>query len=311
MNRFVLNLAILAVWITLSSCLKITNTNSINPKESSAKMEFAEENFGANDIMAMNVALVLSDGMVEVPLEEYVCGVVSAEMPLFFADEALKAQAVAARTYAVRSLKNEGKHGKGILCDNPSCCQAYSSETDERIERLVRETAGEILTFEYVPIEALYFSCSGGCTEAAVNVWGNDCPYLQGVPSPGEENAPFYEKEYVFTTKDIEECLGVELSGNSAEWIREIRCTDNGTVICMIIAGDCWSGESLWKALDLPSASFSIAVRNDQIVITTSGYGHRVGMSQYGADAMASRGNTYREILFHYYQGISLESLEP
>lgn len=310
MKRFVLTLELLAVWIVLSSCLEGINSGTIIANDCNNTIE-SEEAADVDDILQMNIKLIRSCEMIEIPLEEYICGVVSAEMPIFFEDEALKAQAVAARTYTVRALKMEGKHGKGILCNNAFCCQAYSSESDERIQRLVNETAGEVLTYDHVPIEALFFSCSGGSTEDAVNVWGNDYPYLHGVPSPGEENAPFYKQEYFFTAQEIEERLGVELSRNSAEWIREIRCTDNGTVICMIIAGDCWSGESLRKALELPSASFSIAVKNDRIVFTTYGYGHRVGMSQYGADAMAALGNTYREILFHYYQGTSLESLEP
>lgn len=254
-------------------------------------------------------------------VEEYLIGVVLAEMPVSFEIEALKAQAVAARTYARKAWETGGKHGDGSVCKRGSCCQAYVAARDyvdrggtlegvAKVRQAVDATRGQVLTYEGGLIEATYFSCSGGSTEDALAVWGTDFPYLRAVESPGEEKAAHYSDTLVFTPEQFAAALGATLEGNPEEWFRNVRFTGGGGVNTMEIGGKIYTGIWLRKALGLPSTAFSIGVdENGQIRVTTRGYGHRVGMSQYGADAMAVTGKDYRQILAYYYPGTELEDL--
>ncbi len=252
-------------------------------------------------------------------VEDYLIGVVLAEMPASFEVEALKAQAVAARTYTVKARQTGGKHGDGSVCADPQCCQAYldpesylvkggTRENLEKVSTAVRETAGQVLTYEGELIEATYFSCSGGSTEDAKAVWGADFPYLQAVESPGEEAAAWYRDKVAYTGEEFQEKLGVTLEGDPMDWFGETTYTEGGGVASMEIGEDRYAGTLLRSALGLRSTAFSVTV-GEKITITTRGYGHRVGMSQYGADAMAVAGSTYREILAHYYTGTQITYL--
>ena len=252
-------------------------------------------------------------------LEAYVTGVVLGEMPADFELDALKAQAVAARTYAAKAMLN-GKHGDGSLCGNSTCCQAYISTEDyldaggteenlKKVRGAVLSTAGQVLTYEGGLIEATYFSCSGGSTEDAAAVWGTDYPYLRAVPSPGEEEAAHYADSVTFDSATFQEKLGRELAGNPESWFGEETRTAGGGVATLSIGGESYSGTALRKLLNLPSTAFTVTVSGNTITVQTRGYGHRVGMSQYGADAMAVVDSTYEEILQHYYPGTHLENL--
>lgn len=251
------------------------------------------------------------------PQEAYLVGVVLAEMPVEFQPEALKAQAVAARTYTHKAKLTGGKHGDGSVCKDAACCQAYISEeaylaaggTEEGLEKVrnaVSETAGLVLTFEGTPIEATYFSCSGGRTEAAVEVWGTDYPYLRSVESPGEENATGYRDTVRFTPEAFAKAIGFTPDGDVSTWFGPTAYTRGGSVQTAVIGGETFTGTQLRSLLSLRSASFDLEVKDRQIVITTQGYGHRVGMSQYGAEAMAASGSSYADILSHYYPGTAL-----
>ena len=257
------------------------------------------------------------DAVAEDDLDTYLVGVVLAEMPASFEPEALKAQAVVARTYAGKAGITGGKHGDGSVCTEPSCCQGYISEEAyleqggtaeavEKIKKAVFSTSGQVLAYEGQLIEATYFSCSGGSTEDAAAVWGRDFPYLQAVDSPGEEGAAHYRDTVVLAPVDVEESLGIRLTGNPSEWVSAVSYTEGGGVEQITIGGKTFSGTGLRSLLGLRSASFSVEASAEAIAITTKGYGHRVGMSQYGADAMAVAGSTYEEILAHYYQGTEL-----
>ena len=252
-------------------------------------------------------------------MEDYLIGVVLGEMPADFEPDALKAQAVAARTYTAKAMVN-GKHGDGSLCRNSNCCQAYiapeayleAGGTEENLKKVrsaVLDTAGQVLTYDGGLIEATYFSCSGGSTEDAVAVWGTDYPYLRAVSSPGEEGATHYQDSLSFDAKTFQEKLGIDLTGGPGSWFGEETRTAGGGVATLSIGGETYSGTTLRKLLNLPSTAFTVTTRGDTILIQTRGYGHRVGMSQYGADAMAVGGSTYDEILQHYYPGTCLESL--
>ena len=268
------------------------------------------------------VPVLLKDGtVVEMELEEYLLGVVAAEVPASFAPEALKAQAVVARTFTLRTHKNGFKHPKGAVCVDSACCQAYLSPEEylsrgeraedlEKIRSAVQDTAGQILTYRGELIEATYFSCSGGKTEDAVAVWGSEIPYLQSVESPGEETAEAYREQVYFSAKELEDKLGRNLEGRPEDWIGQISHTEGGGVASLVLGGISYTGVELRRLLGLRSTAFTLEPDAEGILITTLGYGHRVGMSQYGAEAMAQEGKTYRDILFYYYQGINIDKIE-
>lgn len=269
---------------------------------------------------SLPVYLQAKDGSImHLDMDAYLTGVVLAEMPAFFEKEALKAQAVVARTYAWKAYTTGGKHGNGSVCGNSTCCQAYIPETDyleqggkqqhvEKIRNAVLETSGLVLTYEGALIEATYFSCSGGSTEAAAAVWGTDFPYLQSVSSPGEENAAYYSETKIFTSESFQEALGMLLPEDTGLWLGEITYTDGGGVDTMEIGTETFRGTQLRQLLGLKSTAFTLTIEEDCITVVTRGFGHRVGMSQYGADAMAAGGSNYKEILAYYYQGTAIET---
>ena len=262
------------------------------------------------------IAVLQSDGTVcNMELEDYLVGVILGEMPLSFDIEALKAQAVVARTYTLRRATAGKKHTQGIVCVNSACCQAYCSpeafavnggEDLLKAKTAVSATAGQVIIYNGALIEATYFSCSGGRTEDAVAVWGEDIPYLQAVDSPGEESAAHYTDTVRFTGTEFARRLGLSLTGNPAVWLGQVSYTDGGGVDTMTIGNIVFKGIELRQKLGLNSTSFSVTVVGDTVEIVTKGFGHRVGMSQYGAEAMAVGGSDYRDILTHYYPGTSL-----
>ena len=257
--------------------------------------------------------------VVTMELETYLVGVLLGEMPAYFEQEALRAQAVVARTYAMRHHIRQDKHPGGAVCTDPGCCQAYVSETVyverggseadvEKIRKAVMDSAGWVLTYEGQLIDATYFSCSGGRTEDALAVWGDDIPYLQSVESPGEEYASVYSDTVIYSLADFERMLSVDLEGPPEGWFTEITYTPGGGIDKMKIGGREFSGTQLRSFLNLRSTVFVLTSQGESVSITTRGYGHRVGMSQYGAEAMAQKGSDYQEILAHYYPGTTVES---
>ena len=265
--------------------------------------------------------LVGDDQIVIMELEEYIVGVVLAEMPASFHMEALKAQAVAARTYALRRYVLGDRHTDKAVCTDSHCCQAYmtqerylqsqgSSVDVLRVQEAVLATKGQILTYQGNLAETTYFACSGGRTEDAVAVWGTDIPYLQAVDSPGEENANSYWRSAYFTKEEFENALGRSLSGTPESWLGKKTFTDGSGVATMVIGGITYTGTQLRKLLGLNSTAFSMVADAEGILVETYGNGHRVGMSQYGADAMAQQGSSYQQILMHYYGGTRIDKWE-
>lgn len=264
------------------------------------------------------VGLLMDDGTVEeMPLEDYLVSVVLREMPADFEVEALKAQAVVARTYTLRRIELGSKHIGAAVCTDASCCQGYWSEEAyiaeggeqallDKVTDAVCLTANEVLVYNDALIDATYFSCSGGRTEDALAVWGSDVPYLQSIESPGEEGATHYTDTVSFSASAFAEKLGLDMTAEPNNWLGSITYTAGGGIDEMQICGKTFKGTTLRQKLGLRSTAFLISVVGDRVTITTKGYGHRVGMSQYGADAMAVQGKTYRDILSHYYQGTDL-----
>lgn len=253
--------------------------------------------------------------LVELDLEEYVAGVVAAEMPAVFHLEALKAQAVAARTYALRAVRTQvsGVH----LTSSFQRDQAWSSPEElrekwgaaafqiywSRIRMAVRSTRGEVLTYRGELIFPAYHSTSGGRTESSENYWSALHPYLRSTPSPYEEHSPHYRTEQDLPWEEIIRSLGLEAG---TQTIQILQRYPSGRVQTVAVGGQVFTGREVREALRLRSNWFDASVMGSCIRFSIRGNGHGVGMSQYGADGMARQGYNYREILAHYYQGTRL-----
>ncbi len=263
---------------------------------------------------------------ITVGVQEYLTSVVLCEMPITFEPEALKAQAVAARTFLWKQAQS-GKHDAADVCADSACCQAWMSEQAlrekfgsaydaawETASQAVSQTADEVLCYDGALIDATYFSCSGGSTEAAVAVWGTDVPYLQSVLSPGEEGAARYESEVSVSLEDFRAAITGEtsaavLDGAPEHWLGEITYTEGGGVDTAVIGGAAFSGVSLRQLFGLNSTKFTLTLDGSCVTFHVLGFGHRVGMSQYGADNLARNGFSYRVILQYYYQNTRIKKL--
>ena len=252
----------------------------------------------------------------QMTLRDYLVGVVLAEMPAHFEPEALKAQAVVARTYTRKRMEGS-KHGEAAVCMDSGCCQGFRSGEEylkeggteaalNKVRSAVIDTDGLVLRYEGALIDATYFSCSGGFTEDAVAVWGQDVPYLQSVESPGEEEAPRFSDSVSFSPAEFAGKLGFSADGDPSDWFGAVTRTDGGGVETIVIRGKTFTGTQLRSRLGLRSTAFDISADSRTITVTTRGFGHRVGMSQYGAQAMAEGGSTCQAILAHYYTGAEL-----
>lgn len=266
---------------------------------------------------------------VEMTLGEYLVGVVRAEMPASFHEEALKAQAVAARTYTMYKLQNGGNHGTAAhICTDSTCCQAYVAEEiarqnwgenadiyEEKVRAAVRETDGEVVTWEGVPILAVFHASSAGLTRDSGAVWLNDLPYLQSVSSPEEGDAiPNYYSRAEVSLADFRETFlaahpEADLSGGTEGWLAGSVTDAAGTVEQVTIGGVTVKGTEVRSLFGLRSACFEWEIREETVVFYVTGHGHGVGMSQYGADAMARAGKDHTAILTHYYTGAAVERL--
>ncbi len=266
--------------------------------------------------------------VLEMDLGTYLVGVVRAEMPASFELEALKAQAVAARTYTLYKLQSGGNHGEDAnICTDHTCCQAYLNEEaartnwgeqaaayEAKVEGAVRETDGETILYGGVPILAVFHSSSPGLTRAAGEVWVNDLPYLQAVASPeAGERIPNYYSRIAFTAEELKAKLQAafpeaELSGGMENWLKNPAADSAGSVGTVSVGGVTAKGTQVRTALGLRSACFTWEVQEGKMVFFVTGYGHGVGLSQYGASAMAAAGADYREILTHYYTGVTVEA---
>ncbi len=249
-----------------------------------------------------------------IDLEEYVIGVVAAEMPAAFHSEALKAQAVVARTYAMK------KASKGITLVNSTSHQVYNSIEQmkakwgssystyySKIKNAVNDTKGKVLKYNGEYIEALYFSMSNGKTELPTYVWSTNYPYLQVVSSSWDENISAAKYTVTMSYKELSNKLGITVNGNSE--IKVLSRTAGDRVNEISIAGKTFSGVKVRSLLGLRSADFVITKTSSGVKITTKGFGHGVGMSQYGANGAAKAGYSYKQILNHYYSGASLVSI--
>ena len=265
----------------------------------------------------------------EVPVRDYLIGAVGAEMPASFAPEALKAQTVACHTYAERIRRMheaapDPALGGADFSDDPNVYQAFFTEdalrrfygssfaeSYARIAEAVDAVSDQILCYADEPIVAAFHAISSGETDSAENVWGNALPYLIPVSSDADRSAPQYAETVTFPAETVRRTLEAEnpqcrLPEDPSEWFSEPECTPSGTVLRMTAGDQAWSGQQLRQMFALRSACFSVEYADGVFRFETKGFGHDVGMSQYGADAMARQGSSYAEILAHYYPGTDL-----
>ena len=303
-------------FIVLIILIPVIITNSFfTYKISKIKMGFNENIKPDVTVKVLNK----DDTISELNLEDYLVGVVAAEVPVYFEEEALKAQAVAARTYALKTKENN-KDREYDLTTTVST-QVYKTDAELRsqwkenyvsninkIKKAVKDTSGEYISYDNNPIYAFFFSTSNGFTENNVNVFGQDLPYLKSVDSSFDltEN----KNSLVTKTIDLSEfykLLNIEFSNDLK--ISDINRSETGRILSLKVNGVNFKGRDFQKLLSLRSNDISISQDSDKVIITTKGFGHGVGMSQYGANALAKQKKTYRDILEYYYIGTSLQKL--
>lgn len=249
------------------------------------------------------------------PLEEYVVGVVAGEIPVTFHDEALKAQAVAARTYVLKKMENnKGEFdvidttANQVYIDNATLKEKWGINYIKNINKIrnaVQETKGEYMTYNGEIITAFFFSTSVGKTENSEDIFSSALPYLRSVASPWDENiSPVFNEKNKFNLADFYKYLN--LSYNSKLSYKILSTTSTGRIKTISINNTIFSGQTVAQALNLRSSFFTIEQDNNDVYITTKGYGHGVGMSQYGAYGMAMQGYKYNEILKYYYKDIEI-----
>lgn len=274
------------------------------------------DNIRSNDLAEPEIKLFLHEkkDVISLSLEDYIIGTVAAEMPASFEMEALKAQAVCARTYAFKKLVDKHPYPQGAdLSDDINSCQAFrdisngelNQQNLDRVKRAVETTRGEIMLYQSQPIDALYHSCCGGKTDSG---WGNDAniPYLRSVKCDYcSESKHFYESS-LFANKMINSLVGDK--GDKLE-IKILAYSPAGRAYQLSINGKTISAASFRQKLDLPSQWMTFHIKNKQTEIITRGYGHGVGLCQYGANGMAKQGKSYQQILKKYYQDIDIYKL--
>ena len=264
----------------------------------------------------------------QVSLDDYLCNVVSAEMPADYEVEALKAQAIVARTYTIYKVLNK-KHDDADICDDSTCCQAWISKEDrlvrweeskresnwQKICDCVNSTKGQIITYDNQPINAFFHSNSGGVTELPVNVWGGTgYPYLQSVETSGEDGYNQYASEVIFTQEELLDKLKGKYDDISIDFanndeIKILEYTESTRVKTVKFGNHELSGVEARTLFGLKSTNFEIIKDSDNIKFSVKGYGHGGGMSQTGADSMAKNGCFAEEIIKHFYTGVEIMDL--
>ncbi len=312
-----------------SARLAVSNENIINlqVEENIAQDETSYDYQKYNTIKLLHTE---DNKVEEISLDEYLYGVVSAEMPASFEEEALKAQAVVARTYTIyKIVNNDGKHKDADICDSPNCCQAWISKEDRfarwddaeaqdnwnKIVNAVNSTQGKIITYNGEPINAFFHSNSGGSTEAPIDVWGGSgYPYLQAVTTSGEDAYSQYSSEAEFTKQEFEDKIkeehsDFEIDFDEEDCIKIEEYTDGNRVKKIKVGNLELSGVEIRNIFGLRSANFEVNIEKDKIKFSVIGYGHGVGMSQTGADSLAKEGKTYEEIIHHFYTDVEIEDM--
>ncbi len=320
----------------LTTSIKVNDSSSI-AKENTIKEQTNEETpkeekpttnkYNYKEYNTIKLLHIENGTIEELHLDEYLYGVVSAEMPASYETEALKAQATVARTYSIYQMQNSGeKHVGASICDSYTCCQAWISEEDrlakweeaeresnwQKIIKAVDETAGKIITYDGKPINAFFHSNSGGTTESSVNIWGGiEYPYLKSVETSGEEGYSQYSSEVSFSKEELvnkikETHPEIEIDWSQENAIKIEEYTDSGRVRTIKLGNINIAGTEARTIFGLKSTNFIIKYVDDKIIFSVTGYGHGVGMSQTGADSLAKQGRGYEDIIKHFYTGVEI-----
>lgn len=334
---FVIIIFIIPALCTIRTTGTMAKTEGTNDKQSieqasNEQNEKQEENTSKYNYSKYATVKLLhkqSNTIQELPIDEYLYGVVSAEMPANYEIEALKAQAVAARTYTIYKIEHsKGKHENADICDDSTCCQAWISK-EERLQKweekdreenwnkiltAVNSTAGKIITYNNKPINAFFHSNSGGVTEVVSNVWGGtDLPYLKSVETSGEDGYSQYKSEVTLTKEDLlnklkQEYKDIQINFDDNESIKILEYTESRRVKTVKFGNTEIPGTKVRSIFELKSTNFEIKKEGDNIIFSVIGYGHGVGMSQTGANSMAKSGKNFEEILKHFYTGVEIVS---
>lgn len=307
-DTMIKKILIMTIFIILIPCIL---TNIITKKPDKIKLNYVQNKM-------VKIKREKTGQIEQMTLENYIIGVLAGEMPVSYQIEALKAQAVAARSYAMKKINNN-KSTEYDLVDSVNN-QVYISESElkelwkekyeEKIKKIkiaVKATEGEYVTYNDEIIEAFFFSTSSGTTENCADVFGSNLPYLVAVSSVWDRNSPQYEETKTYTIKEIYSLLGeapqdtinIEvLEQNETSSIKKIKINDK-----------VYKGTDIRKLLKLKSTNMKIETNQQEVIFITKGYGHGVGMSQYGAEAMAKEGYNYMDILKHYYTGTEIKKI--
>lgn len=275
-----------------------------------------------SDDASTQFRLLTDEGVCTISMDKYLFRVVAAEMPASFQLEALKAQTIAARTYALYKIQNgpSKNHPEADLCTDSSCCSAYITEAEaqknwgdkqaeymKKIQQAVSETDGQAILYEGKPINAVFHSSSSGATESAALVWGANVPYLSSVTSPENgDTVPNYQSVVEISAESfrstiLKEYPDAKLSGSPDQWFGTSKRSGASKVLNISVGGITVTGRALRSLFGLRSTAFSIAAKGNTVVFSVTGYGHGVGMSQYGANAYAASGWNCQKILTWYY----------
>ena len=311
--------------VILIITMPIVFTNQFNKTEEVVSNEVVEEKFDYGDYNKIKLLHTETGEIEELDLDTYLYGVVASEMPASFELEALKAQAIVARTYTVYQMKNADKHENADLCDSSLCCQAWISKENRlarwednvkeeywnKIVQAVNETKGKLVLYQGEPINALFHSNSGGSTELSLNVWGGNFPYFQTVETVGEENYSSYNSEVEISKDDfvkimLEKYSNFQIDFEKGDCIKIIEYTDSKRIKKMKIGNIEISGVEARSLFKLKSAKFNFEITENNIKFTVIGYGHGVGLSQCGSDTLAKQGKTCDEIIKYYYKDVEV-----
>lgn len=317
--------------VLLVPLISLDDANRQNDDAPSETITFETENAEKDEKQTVKVFIKNENKVIEIDVKEYLLGVLAAEMPATYHEEALKAQAVTAYTYLLYK-QAEQKNNPDVtlngadLSDDSSTHQGYitanarqekwgdKTETyEKKLTEAIDAVSGKVITFEGKPIIAAFHAVNSGVTQSAKTVWGGEVAYLQSVTSVGDKLSPDCTKTVAFKATELSEMLtsleNCELSGAAENWIGKIETTSSGYVSDIEIGGETYSGLKVRDAIGLRSAVFTCEYKNGNFHFTTSGYGHGVGLSQYGADYMARQGSSWEEIIKHYYTGVEIENM--
>lgn len=313
-------LAVALILCPLVSVPKAKDTFSANISGNTAEeeesYEIGEKSETESTAENVNVLKASSGQVSEIPIREYLIDCVAAEIGGTAEEETIKAQAIACHSLLLyKKAHKDSSLGDADISDASQKLLSTDEQKEkwgenyrayrEKIEKCVAEVENKILCFDGEPIMATFFSLCNGKTENAENIWGNAVPYLVSVDSPDDKLSPNYSSTVSVTSEEFKKVLaekGAAPSENAEEWIGKSELNSTGTVKSISLCGKDFSGTEVRSMFSLKSATFSVKYEDGKFVFSVYGYGHGVGMSQYGANEMAKKGNTYDEILLHYYK---------